>query len=408
MEVARCRNFLCLAGLFKLALPRVKASIRFTWFTFLFGLLVFPAQASFSSLYIFGDGVSTTTTNASAAFLPYYGLRKSNGRVWVELLAQQLNLTNNYWYSNNIANQVSYTNLSASSTNWSYSSNNWSYYGDGSTNLLANINAFTAPTNASNALFIVWVNDADFVNDMANIFPSTNIVTWTNAINQSLTNQWQAVTNLYFAKGVRTLVMPTAVDITEVPAYNGYANKGFIRQRIIDFNVAFTTMLSNAMVSCPGLEIYEPDFFSLLDNVLTNAAAYGVTNVLYQGRSIDVLDDSSLANHAINGPGTNYVFWDATDPTAKVHAIMAGVARQLIAPVQISQITSQNGTNQLNLANVPVGLNGIVLGSTNLALTNWTTVTNFNSTNTTQPVFVPISGPMQFYRLSFPFAWTWP
>jgi hypothetical protein len=87
---------------------------------------------------------------------------------------------------------------------------------------------------------------------------------------------------------------------------------------------------------------------------------------------------------------------------------MAGVASQLIAPPQISQITSQNGTNQLNLMNVPVGLNGIVLSSATLALTNWTTVTNVNSTNSVLPVFVPISSPMQFYRVHFPFSWTWP
>ncbi len=328
--------------------------------------------------------------------------------MWVELLAQQLNLTNNYWYSNDIANHLSYTNLSASSTNWSYSSNNWSYYGQSTSELLGNVNAFTAPTNASNALFIVWVNDADFVDDMGKIYPSTNITTWTNAINLILSNHWQAITNLYYAKGVRTLIMPNAVDITEVPAYDNAANKSFIRQRIIDFNVAFTAMLTNAMVSCPGLTIYEPDFFSLLDNMLTNAAAYGVTNVLYQGRSIDALDDTSLANKALNGPGTNYIFWDATDPTAKAHAVLASLAKQLIAPVQISQFESEEDGNQLNLANVPVGLNGIVLGSTNLALTNWTTVTNFNSTNTVQPVFVPMSGPMQFYRLNFPFTWTWP
>ena len=390
----------------------MKSFIRFTWFIVLFGLVVFPTRAAFTSLYVFGDGVSTTTTNPVASSLPYYGLRNSNGRVWVELLAQQLNLTNNFWYSNSVANHLSYTNLSASSTNWSYSSNNWSYYGDDSTNqntnLVANVNAFVPPPDASNALFIVWINDANFVDYMGSIYPSTNIVTWTNSINQSLTNQWLAVTNLYYAKGVRTLIMPNAVDITEVPAFDNVANKSFIRQRIVDFNIAFTAMLSNAMASCPGLTIYEPDFFSLLDNVLTNAAAYGVTNVLYQGRSVDALDDPSLANRAVNGPGTNYIFWDAKDPTAKVHAIMAGVARQLIAPVEIDEITSQGGTNQLELANVPVGLNGIVLGSTNLALTNWTTVTNFNSTNTVQPVFVPMSGPMQFYRLSFPFAWTWP
>ncbi len=328
------------------------------------------------------------------------------------MLAQQLNLTNNFWYSNNIANHLSYTNLSASSTNWSYSSNNWSYYGDDSTNqnmnLVANVNAFIAPPDASNALFIVWVNDANFVDYMGSIYPSTNIVTWTNAINQSLSNQWQAVTNLYFAKGARILVMPNAVDITEIPQYNANpaAVKSFVRQRIIDFNVEFTAMLSNAMDTCPGLRIYEPDFFAKLDDVLTNAAAYGVTNVLSGGHTTDAVEN--LTNPSLNGPGANYIFWDATDPTAKVHAIMAGVARQLIAPVEIDEITSQNGTNQLELANVPVGLNGIVLGSSNLALTNWTTVMSFNSTNTVQPVFVPMSGPVQFYRLNFPFTWTWP
>jgi phospholipase/lecithinase/hemolysin len=381
----------------------------------LFGLVISQARAAFTSLYIFGDGVSTTTTNHPAGDAPfYYGGRNSNGRLWVELLAQQLSLTNNYWYSNNIANHLSYTNLSASSTNWSYSSNNWSYFGDTASSLAANVNAFAAPADASNALFIVWVNDADFVLDLQNPaygppYTSNNIAPWTNAINQSISNHFMAITNLY-GKGVRTLIMPNAVDITEIPEYDNLssANKSFIRQRVIDFNTGFSATLSNAMVLHPDLKIYEPDFFSLLDSILANPAYYGVTNALYLGQSVDVIEDPSLANKSLNGPGTDYIFWDYQDPTAKVHAIMAGVAKQLLAPAQISQITSLNGGNQLNLANIPVGLNGIVLGSTNLALANWTMVTNFNSTNTTQSVFVPISGPVQFYRLYFPFTWTWP
>ena len=387
----------------------------FIWFTLcilLFGLGVPRAQAAFTSLYIFGDGVSTTTNNPSAGLLPYYGLRRCNGRVWVELLAQQLGLTNNYWYSNNIANQVSYTNLSASSTNWFYSSNNWSFFGDFSPVLVTNVSNFTAPANASNALFIVWVNDADFVNDVGTTiyhFYGTNITQWTNAINQSVSNHFIAITNLY-AKGVRTLVMPNAVDITEIPYFNTYpaASKIFIRQMVINFNTAFGPILSNAMVSCPGLQIYEPDFFSLLDNILANPASYGVTNVLSGGQSIDALDDNSLMDLSLNGPGANYIFWDKIDPTAKVHAIMAGVAKQLIAPVQFSKIASLGGSNRLDITNVPIGLDGIVIGSTNLALTNWTSVINFSSTNTTLSVFVPVSGPLQFYRLSFPFTWIWP
>jgi phospholipase/lecithinase/hemolysin len=379
----------------------------------LFGLLVLPARAAFTSLYIFGDGVSTTTNNIQSPPLAadYYGYRFCNGRVWVELLAQQLNLTNNYWYSTNSSNQLSYTNLSASSTNWSYSSNNNSYFNHSSSILVTDVSNFVAPADVSNALFIVWVNDADFVYDMQHYTPytSNNIAVWTNAINQSISNHFMVITNLY-AEGVRTVVMPNAADITEVPSYSGLpaANKSFVRQRVVDFNTAFNVTLSNAMVSCPGLKIYQPNFFSLLDNILTNAASYGLTNALASGHTVDALDDGSLANKSLNGPGANYIFWDYLDPSAKAQAIMVDTVQQLIAPPQIGQITSQNGSNQLNMANVPIGLNGIVLGSTNLALTNWTTVTNFNSTNFAQSVFVPISGPLQFYRLSFPFAWTWP
>ncbi|MGD1087283.1 MAG: SGNH/GDSL hydrolase family protein [Verrucomicrobiota bacterium] len=380
---------------------------RFIAGMMLFGLIVFPAQAAFTSLYIFGDGVSTTTNNPLAGEEPYYGLRRSNGRVWVELLAQQLGLTNNYWYSTNSLDSVSYTNLSTSSTNWSYSSNNWSYYGDYSSNMVANVNAFTAPADASNALFIVWVNDADFVGDMYNIYPSTNIIIWTNAINQSLSNHFNVITNLY-TKGARTLIMPNAVDITETPEYDNIAsaNKSFIRQMVINFNTAFTAMLTNTTTSLPGLKIYEPDVFTLLNNVVTNSAYYGLTNALYDGQSIDVIENVSLTDKSLDGPGTNYIFWDATDPTAKFHAQIADLVQQLLSPVQISQLTSLNGSNQLDMANVPIGRNGFVNGSTDLV--NWTSVTNINSTNATETISLPPSGPLQFYQLSFPFAWSWP
>jgi phospholipase/lecithinase/hemolysin len=389
----------------------VKKAVQLMVGFLLFGSAVVSAQTAFTSLYIFGDGICTTTTNGSAGPF-YYGLRKSNGRVWVELLAQQLGLPNNYWYSTNGSPHVSYTNLSASSTNWSYSSNNWSFYGNFSPLLVTNVSRFTAPSDAATALFVVWVNDADFVGDMGNIYPNygTNINKWTNAINQSLTNHWNIITNLYYAKGARTLIMPKAVDITEIPQYDYYptADKSFIRQRIIGFNTAFTALLNQAGTSLPGITIYEPDFFALLDNVLTNAAAYGLTNVLSGGESTDVIEDDSLANKSLNGPGTNYIFWDATDPTAMVHAVLADITQQLISPVQISNLTAFNGSNQLVVANVPIGQNGLVLGCTNLAMPNWTTNATFVSSNTTQTIYVTNSGPQWFYRLEFPYTWTWP
>ena len=242
---------------------RVKGFVRFALGVLLFGLAICPAQAAFTSIHIFGDSISNTTNGISGYPTNYYGQRWSNGRVWVELLAQEQGLTNNYWYSNNIANHVSYTNLSASSTNWFYSSNNWSYYGDYSTNVVKTLTSYPAPPDLNTALFVVWVNDADFVYDTINYSYPTDKTQWTNAINLSLTNHFKIITNLY-AKGIRTLIMPNAVDLSEVPIYqnNAAATNGFIRQQVKSFNTAFTTILSNEMVSLPGLKIYEPDFFS--------------------------------------------------------------------------------------------------------------------------------------------------
>ena len=165
----------------------------------------------------------------------------------------------------------------------------------------------------------------------------------------------------------------------------------------------------------PALQFRPRTFSALLDNVLTNAAYYGLTNALSsRGFSIDAYDDPSIPNLTLNGPGTNYIFWDSIDPTAKFHAVLADITQQLISPVQISQITSLNGSNQLDVANVPIGQNGLVLGCTNLLTPSWTTnmlsngTNTFVSTNTTQTVFVPASGPQWFYRLKFPYTWSWP
>jgi phospholipase/lecithinase/hemolysin len=205
--------------------------------------------------------------------------------------------------------------------------------------------------------------------------------------------------------------MPNAVDIAEVPDYADYGsnNLAFIRQRVIDFNTAFTTTLMNQlMTNCPGLTIYVPDFFSMLDNMLTNAAAYGLTNA-----GTYALNQSPpnvvLTNLSMTGPGANYIWWDDEDPTAMVHEIMADITQQLISPAQITNFTVLNGSNQLSVASLPIGQNGLVLGCTNLLTPGWTTNATFVSSNATQTVFVPASGsPQMFYQLYFPYTWTWP
>ncbi len=347
-----------------------------------FAIGVIRAEAAFTSLYVYGDSLSCTTTNPGAGSL-YYGNRYSNGRVWVEVLAQQQGLT-------------------------LFSSNNISYFGNTSTSLLAQANAFIAPPDVNSALVVVWVNNADLY--YPSLDPSPTLTKFTAAINQAQTNHFKAITNFY-AKGVRSLIMPNVVDISTIPQFNTYtAQTNLFHQASVNYNIAFNATIERARTNCPGLLIYVPDFYSLLANILAYASTFGLTNTLGNGRSISAIDSVNygLPQASINGYGTNYIFWDPTDPTAKVHNWMASLAQQLIAPVKIGQVTAISGSNLLQVLNVPVGQNGLVLGRGDLSLGNWTTSTSFSSTNTSQSIVVPASGSQQFYQLSFPVVWTWP
>jgi len=341
-----------------------------------------PAQTGFTSLYVFGDGVSTTTNNInpSVAYL-YHGHRFCNGRVWVEVLAERQGLP----YEPD---------------------KNWSYFGHYSGDLVTNLSRFPAPADANNALFAVWVSDADFVYDLNHINPpyttNASLPAWTAALNRSLTNHFQAIQALY-AKGARTLVMPNAVDLSEVPyyAYLEPSDRSFVRQRVTDFNTGLAAILNQARTTLPGLTIHVPDFFALLDDLSAHPGDYGMINP-----GIDAVDDPALADKSLNGPGTNYLFWDYLDPTAMGHARMADVTQQLLAPVSIDRLDYVNGAAEIDVTNIPLGRNGFVEASTDFL--SWTTVQDITSTNKIQTLSLPPSGPQQFYRLRFPSFWSWP
>lgn len=336
-------------------------------------------MAGFSSLYVFGDGVSTTTNNTLGGSL-YYGRRYTNGRVWVEVLAQRQGLV----YA---------------------PEKNWSYFGHYSSQLVTNLNAFSAP-DAASALFAVWIADADFVYNVGT-YPTNNSVAWSNAIALSLTNHWRIITNLY-AKGARTLILPNAVDLMKVPAYvyTPPPSKDFIRQRIVEFNSGLAELCKRAQTSLPAIRIIAPDLFKLLDDMVSNPVVYGLTNALLAGESVAALDDPAVADYSLNGPGAGHIFWDDLDPSARAHAVLADVIQRLLSPARIQSITPVGEVTQLEVANVPIGRSGFVDGTTNLR--DWMPIKAFDCTNSTQTVLIPASAQSLFYRLRFSCNWTWP
>jgi phospholipase/lecithinase/hemolysin len=402
----------------------VNNQIKSIFIIVLLGLAASTAPAAFTSMHVFGDGLSCTATNAGAGQY-YYGKRYTNGRTWVEVLAQMQGLAFNP------------------------SNNPHAYFGNTSSNLAVQTTAYTPPADAANALVVIWVNNADLYYPAED--PQPTAAKFNTVINVALTNQFKAITNLY-AKGIRTLVMPNVVDISTIPEFNIYtAQTNLFHQVSISYNTAFYAMLDKARAACPRLTILVPDYFALLNDLLAKPASYGVVNKLYnKGKgllSTDAMEDPSLAEKSLNGPGANYIFWDTTDPTAKVHFIMASVAQQLISPVQIG-LAQLGDYNRIDMINLPVGMGGFLENSTNLAAA-WTVVTNFSSPAPKQSMFV-IAPPLpadfgtggteggsgsagggldpfdprnwisgtnvvkgvvtatQLYRLRFPYNWTWP
>jgi phospholipase/lecithinase/hemolysin len=180
------------------------------------------------------------------------------------------------------------------------------------------------------------------------------------------------------------------------------AAKTYIRQRILDYNAGFVLKLNQARATLPGLTIYAPDTFSLLDDMVANPSHYGLVHP-----EIDALDDHSFTDKSLNGPGATYLFWDYSDPSAKGHMVLADVIQHLLSTVVLTKITVGGGNSQVYMSNIPVGRNGVVDGTADFL--SWNADANFSSLSLSQSVSVPQSGrTLRFYRLRFPFLWTWP
>jgi phospholipase/lecithinase/hemolysin len=350
------------------------------------GGVLTPPVGAFTSLHVFGDSVSSVTYGLVDSQQFYHG-RSCNGRLWTEVLAQRQGL--------------------AFETN-----KTTAFFGHYSNLLVTNAANYPTPADASNALVVVWVNNADFVGmtfDSTTPYVSNapTLTFWTNRIRQSLANHSNIIQTFY-GKGVRTLLMPNAVDIGKTPYFNGTdaGSRAFLRQRILEYNLAFAGVLSQAQTNLPGLTIRSPNLFALLDNIVSNAAAYGLTNALEGGIMVDALTDFFPTTPTFNGPATNHIFWDYLNPGAKAQSVLADLAHQSLTPSRLTSCVPGPGSNRLDAVQLPVGGTAHVEGTTNFL--NWTDIASATLTNAAQSLFVPPAGPRQFYRLRFPHTWAWP
>ena len=333
-------------------------------------LLAASPASAFEAIYAFGDSL-TDTGNDPAPEPDYFQGRYSNGPLWIEYLSTQLGLGYN-------------------------PSNNFAESGTETSNALAQVQQFVAPSNASQSLFVVWSGGNDFIHNFTN---GISEVFWTNLIARSVGNLSNAVVQLY-ADGARTIVVPNQVDLSRIPLVldSGYPTSVFayLSNKVSQFNGGLGSALTAIAQSKPGLQLVTPDVYARFNDLLANLAAGGFTKA-----DPDALNDPALADKSFTGPGSNYVFWDAIHPTTKAHALIAQwfyeALPQTASQPQLS-IAANGGPLQLTLGNLLVGQVYTVQTSTNLSA--WSDFTTLNATNAVQEWSAPFSSsPLEFFRL---------
>lgn len=339
--------------------------------------------AGFTSIYTFGDGVSTTTDGPGGG--DYFGNSRCNGRVWVEVLSK--------WQG------IDYDAVK-----------NQSYFGHTSEELKTNTTALSAPADADTSLFVVWVNNADFVllvTEQINP-PFVSTTPWDNLTSQSIANHTEAVNTLY-DKGARLILMPTAVDIMATPQFNFFdaGDKNFARARIAEFNTQFVAAMTALASSKQDLKIVLPDIFGFLDKVLANPEGFGMIN---PNPANSGLNDS--LDPALDGAGAQYVFWDDLHPTAKFQMHLASFIQQTFMPLKVSDFSFSGGNIHLTVANIPLGREGVILGSATLQPGSWEADQSISEPSPGGSIIktfvLPDDSPRRFYKVEFPVVWTWP
>src|SRR5205085_9381996 len=146
-----------------------------------------PAARAFDAIYAFGDSL-TDTGNKPAPAPDYFQGRYSNGALWIEYLSTQLGLA--YAAQNNFAKS-----------------------GGETSDALAEVQQFVAPTDATRSLFVVWAGGNDFID---NFSQGPDDLFWANLIRQSVANLSNAVSVLH-ADGARVIMVPNLVDLSRLP-----------------------------------------------------------------------------------------------------------------------------------------------------------------------------------------------
>lgn len=255
-----------------------------------------------TEVYVFGDSLSDTgmVFRATGGMYPpnptYFQGRYSNGRVWIEYLAESLHLsskqTHNFAYGGSTTGSVGNSYVPS---------------------LLNQVQTFTQTHQHTNsdALYVLWAGANDYLQGVSSAtIPVKNVTT---AIS-SLTDV-----------GAKKILVANLPDLGQLPATRNSTNSVNLSALTQAHNQGLRRSLKVLSQQHSDLEIVQLDANALYRDAIANPAAFNFTNV-----SSPCLSGSSTC-----GKPDQFLFWDGIHPTAAAHRIIGETAFSTIQEARI-------------------------------------------------------------------------
>lgn len=279
----------------------------------------------YSNVYVFGDSLSDVgnvqnvygglphppPAPAVIPGAPYDSAgRASNGPIYVDALAQGLGF--------------SATPSTTGGNVYAYGGARTRYQtmGPSFLGILDQIAQFRAnPGDAdANALYVVWGG----ANNLQDIITGKT----TDALGNPVPNLAETVADIasgilgLYDEGARRFLIPNAPDLALTPRISEYGLPAQAGAHMLSlaFNAALSGVLQQLDAAHTDLDIVAFDTYALLNDVIGNPAARGITNTTERCYTGDDLGFSGGGSVCANPD--SYLFWDGIHPTSHTHGIL--------------------------------------------------------------------------------------
>lgn len=263
-----------------------------------------PQPQPVNQMYVFGDSLSDTgvayrlSGGSYPPSPPYYRGRFSNGPVWVEDLAEALQLP------------------SAQVSNFACGGATTSASGAFPPGLLAQVQAFVqtraaqaSPTVEPDALYVLWAGANDYFQGVSSASgPVDNIRSAIAALAQA---------------GAKRILVANLPDLGQLPSTRSGSQSAALNALSEAHNRGLRQSLKVLLQEYPDLALATLDVNALYRQAASNPAQFGLSNVL----------TACFAGVQGCRQPDQYLFWDDIHPTAAAHRILGQAAYQAVQAV---------------------------------------------------------------------------